>query len=93
MDWLREIVMPAENVEPRYLQYQVETESGEVVEGVRASEDEESLTIRQSDGSQVRIERGTIIDLKVGGSPMPSGFGSQLAPEQIADLIEYLQHH
>ncbi len=85
------ILDPNREVKPKFLSYVLVTDSGQVVTGMIASENANSVTIRRVDGTQETILRVNIDELTSSGlSFMPEGLEKQINVEQMADLLAYL---
>jgi putative membrane-bound dehydrogenase-like protein len=85
------IVDPNREVAPNFLNFTVETKSGETFSGLIASETSGSLTLRGPNGVETVVLRSRIERLQSSGqSSMPEGLESGLAPQDMADLLEYL---
>jgi putative heme-binding domain-containing protein len=85
------IVDPNREVAPRYLNYAVETKSGESLSGLIASESPSAITLRGANGTETVVLRPQIARLQPSGqSLMPEGLETGLAPQDFADLLEYL---
>lgn len=85
------ILDPNREVKPKFLSYVVVTDAGQVVTGMIASENANSVTIRRVDGTQETILRVNIDELTSSGlSFMPEGLEKQITVSQMADLLAYL---
>ncbi len=85
------ILDPNREVAPRYLNYTVETKSGESFSGVIASESPSGITLRGANGTETLVSRPQIDRIRASGqSLMPEGLETGLTPQDMADLIEYL---
>ena len=68
------------------------TVEGKQGSGFVTSESANSVQVRQADGVSVKIMTEDIeVRRKLEGSMMPKGLVNNLTPEQLADLIAYLQ--
>ena len=89
---LSAILDPSRAVEPKYLSYHLELKSGEVVYGLIVSESGLTLRIRQLDGTVRDLIRDEIETLTSSQrSFMPDGFEVELSPQDVADVIRYIQ--
>jgi len=78
-------------VAPRYLNYTIETKSGESFSGLIASETPSGVTLRGPNGTETVVLRSHITRLQPSGqSLMPEGLEVGLTPQDLADLLEYL---
>ena len=85
------ILDPNRAVEPRYLEYEIETDEGRVFTGLILSESETHVVLATADGKQHAMPRGQIEALRTNGrSLMPEGLEKELSPQQIADVIAYV---
>ncbi len=85
------ILDPNREVAPRYLNYTVETKSGESLSGLMASESPSSITLRGPNETETGVLRSQIARLQASGqSLMPEGLELGLTTQDLADLIEYL---
>ena len=83
---------PNQAVETRYLSYLAETTDGRLLSGVLASETATGITLVGANGDPQSLLRSDIETLKASGkSLMPEGFEKELAPQDVVDLIEFLQ--
>src|SRR5262245_60773853 len=83
------LIDPNRAVEPAFLEYVVETTTGELVDGVIARETADAILLRNSSGER-EVPRATIASLRsTGRSPMPTGFESLGAPA-LSDLVAFL---
>ncbi len=86
------ILDPNREVQPNYRAYVVETRDGKVLTGMIAGESAASITLRRAEGVQEVVRRQDIDELTSSGlSLMPEGLEKEIAPQQMADLIRYLQ--
>lgn len=89
---LADILDPSREVDNRYLNYVVADRSGRVYTGIITSETATAITLRRSEGLQDTLLRSEIEQIQsTGKSLMPDGFEKQLSPQDIADLIAWLQ--
>ncbi|HTI72111.1 MAG TPA: PVC-type heme-binding CxxCH protein [Candidatus Limnocylindria bacterium] len=89
---LRNILTPNAAMEAGYRRFRVETADGDVVEGLLAGQDADSVTLRQPNTEDQKFLR---TKLKRAGfqktSIMPEGLMDGLQPGQISDLFAYLK--
>jgi putative heme-binding domain-containing protein len=91
-DLLVAVFDPNKEVDPRYVNYQVNTADGRSLSGVIASETPTSVTLRGADGKEDVILRTNLESLRSTRlSLMPEGFEKQLAKQDVADLFAYLR--
>ncbi|HEV2949857.1 MAG TPA: PVC-type heme-binding CxxCH protein [Gemmataceae bacterium] len=88
---LIDILDPSREVDPRYLNYQIQTKAGRVFTGMIASETASSLTLRRAEKVEDTILRSQIDEIQATGkSLMPEGLEMQLSKQDVADVIGYL---
>jgi putative membrane-bound dehydrogenase-like protein len=86
------ILDPNREVRPDYISHVVETKDGESYIGIIANETATSVTIRQAYGKENVINRSDIKKMQSQGqSLMPEGLEAGLKPQDLADLIEYIE--
>jgi putative membrane-bound dehydrogenase-like protein len=90
---LADILDPSRDLSPNYVNYVAETKDGRILSGLIAAETADSVTLVREEGQHDTIPRGNLEQLRASGkSIMPDGLEQKLTPEQLADVIEYLQH-
>jgi putative membrane-bound dehydrogenase-like protein len=88
---LTDILDPSREVDPRYLNYQIQTKAGRVFTGMIASETASSMTLRRAENVEDTILRNQIDEIQATGkSLMPEGLEMQLTKQDLADVIAYL---
>ena len=86
------ILDPNRELQPNFINYNVETEQGQVVTGIIVAESANSLTLRRAEGKESVVARKDIIELKSSGkSLMPEGFEKDISPQQLADIIAFIK--
>ncbi|HAB18034.1 MAG TPA: hypothetical protein DCE44_16485 [Verrucomicrobiales bacterium] len=88
---LRNVLTPNAAMEGGYRRFRVETQDGDVVEGLLAAQDADSFTIRQPSTEDQRFLRNKL--RRAGflkGSVMPEGLLEALPPDQAQDLLTYV---
>lgn len=91
-DLLTAILDPNREVDPRYLEYIVVTKAGKITTGRIMVETATSITLRRAENAEETILRSDIDSVQATArSLMPEGLESQLMPQDLADLIAYLQ--
>jgi putative heme-binding domain-containing protein len=91
-DFLVAILNPNAVVEPRFINYQVETKDDRSLSGVLSGETATSVTILGASGAKETLLRSQIASIKASAfSLMPEGFESALDQQALADLISYLK--
>jgi putative membrane-bound dehydrogenase-like protein len=89
---LRNILTPNAAMEPGYRVYRVELKDGDVLDGIRVSEDKDAIVLRRQNMEDTRIPQSNV--RKAGftkSSMMPEGLLDGLPPEQVSDLFAYLK--
>lgn len=88
---LTAILDPDRAVEPRFVAYSAVTPDNQSLYGLITNESPASITIKQLDATEVTLPRATLKSLTSSNrSLMPLGFET-LSPQEVADLISYLQ--
>lgn len=88
---LMAILDPNAAVEDRYLNYTVETKDGRTLSGIIASESSNTLVLANATGRETLLRRD-IAEIRASRlSLMPEGLEAAINPQQMADLIAYLQ--
>jgi putative heme-binding domain-containing protein len=86
------IVDPNCEVRPDYVSYVIETKDDQSLIGLITSETTTSVTLRQAYGKEDVINRSNILKMQSQGqSLMPEGLEAGLAPQDAADLLEYIE--
>src|SRR5207237_1641679 len=90
--WLKNILDPNAVIEPRYVNYQIETKDGRSLNGIVQAETSTSLTLIQTGGIQEKILRHDIAELRASGlSLMPEGLEQAITPGEMSDLLAYVR--
>ena len=91
-DLASNILDPNMAINPNYVAYHCETDSGELETGIRQSESAEAIVLVQASGKTVVIPRRKIVRLESSGlSLMPEGLEAGMTPGDLRDLIAFLQ--
>ena len=86
------ILDPNREVAPGYLSHTVETKSGESLSGLIVNESPSSITLRGPNGAETIVMRSQIAGLQASDqSLMPEGLEVGLTPQDMADLLEYIE--
>jgi putative membrane-bound dehydrogenase-like protein len=91
-DILESLVLPSATIAQGYEVLNVRFKDGESVSGIRVAKSEDPLVLRDAAGIETRYRRETIQSIdrsKV--SLMPEGLLQQLTPDEIRDLLAFLQ--
>jgi putative heme-binding domain-containing protein len=88
---LEQILMPSKQIEPQWRSWQVQLASGQVVTGLKISDDAQHWTLKQADGKTTTIAADEIEFSQASAqSLMPDGLLATLTPQEAADLISFL---
>lgn len=89
---LLNILDPNREVAPQYLSFLIETKDGQSVLGIVASDQPAGITIRQAFGRETVMSRAQIRRMSSQGqSLMPEGLEEKLTPQDLADLISFVE--
>src|SRR5688572_13826627 len=89
---LMNILDPSREVQPNFLSYQIDTTDGDSVVGVLASDTPAGITLRQAYGKETTIQRDKIKKMSSDGrSIMPDGLEAGLTPQDMADLLTFVE--
>ena len=90
-DLLEAIMFPSASFARGYNSWTIVTDSGRVHSGLITRETTDSLMLRKSDLSEVRISRSSIEEMRESTtSVMPDGLDHRLTDQSLSDLLEYL---
>ena len=88
---LHDILDPNAVVDPEYVQQTIIDKKGNRLDGVIMSESDQLITLLQAGGESVSVPRSGIESISASGrSLMPEGFEVTFSPQQMADLLQYL---
>ncbi|HVT28599.1 MAG TPA: c-type cytochrome, partial [Lacipirellulaceae bacterium] len=86
------VLAPNAEVDPRFIEYDVSTNSGQVLNGVIAGETSTAVTLRGPDEKTTTILRVDIDEMhSTGKSLMPEGFEKVIDKKSMANLLSFLQ--
>ena len=89
---LHDIIDPNAAVDTKYLNHTVKTKDGSIYAGIVENETDTELTLRMMGGQEVQLSKADISELSSPGiSLMPEGLESAMSPEDMADLLAFLQ--
>jgi putative membrane-bound dehydrogenase-like protein len=92
-DFLVAILDPSAAIEPRFINYQIETRDGRSLSGVVKAETAVSLTLVQAGALEEKLLRSEITEIKASNlSLMPEGLEQGMSPQDFADLIAYVKN-
>ena len=88
---LTQIIDPNRSVEGNYRQYTVATSEGQIFSGLLASETRTAVELVDSEAKRHVILRDDIDEMIASDkSLMPEGFETQVPPDELVDLLEFL---
>jgi putative heme-binding domain-containing protein len=91
-DILYNILDPAMAINPIYSNYQVETAGGDLLTGILVSESPQEVTLLQANEIKTAVPRKEIVKMRsTGTSLMPEGLEAGITPQEMRDLIAFLQ--
>ena len=86
-----DILDPSREVDPRFVEYRVNTTAGKTITGLLAVETPTSVTLKRGDNAEDTILRSQIEEIRATTkSLMPDEFEKQLTPQHLADVVAYL---
>jgi putative membrane-bound dehydrogenase-like protein len=89
---LTSLIDPNKEIAPQYLAFNVETKDGENYTGLIARDDATGVTVRQAFGKEDVIPRAKVKSMRSPGqSLMPEDLQAGLTPQQVADLLEFIE--
>ena len=89
---LESILNPSKQFAKGYQPVMILTTEGQAINGLLVSENDDELVFRQADGQVITMSTEDIEASKpTTQSPMPIGLVDALTPQQVADLLAYLQ--
>lgn len=89
---LTAILDPNRAVETRYFSYTIQTNDGRAFSGMLTSETGNSVTLVGADGKETVLLRADIDELSSSNkSFMPEGLEKDLSPQDVADVIAFVQ--
>src|SRR5262249_45986944 len=85
------ILNPSAAIAHEYVQYQVETQKGQVFAGLIVDETPERLTLKNADGERIVVPaREVAAKTPLPVSIMPEGLVQNLSDQELVDLLAYL---
>ena len=89
---LVDILHPSKEVSPDFVNYVVVTKQGQIFTGLLASDTAAAVRLRRNLGAEDTILRSEIEELRPDvKSIMPEGFEQKMTPQDLANLLEFLQ--
>ncbi|MFK8111842.1 MAG: PVC-type heme-binding CxxCH protein [Rubripirellula sp.] len=90
---LTSILDPNAAIDSSFIQYNVLTLDGRIVDGLLIDETSEAITLQQKGGKRIAVAREEIDTLQAPGvSLMPEGFEQAIKPEAMSHLLSYLKN-
>ncbi len=91
-DLLEAVIFPSSSLARGYESHALLLDDGRTLTGLITRETADALVLRAADQSEVRVSRSSIEEMKPSNlSIMPAGLEKTMSPQQLADLIAYLQ--
>jgi quinoprotein glucose dehydrogenase len=87
---LESIVKPNAHIAPGFDTVVVTLKSGAVSAGIVASEDADTLTLRNTDNKVIAVKKSDIAKREGAPSSMPEIYGAILSKTELRDVVEYL---
>jgi len=91
-DLLEAIVYPSASIVRYYERVDVQTKQGATLSGIISSETEDTMTLSPAPGAEIPVRSKDIVEAKYSSvSLMPEVYDTLLSPQELADLVAYLQ--
>lgn len=91
-DLVSNILDPNMAINPNYVSVSIETKDGELYTGIMTAETSDAITLLQAQGIKATLSRNEIERLESNGtSLMPEGLEATMSPQQLRDLVAFLQ--
>ncbi|PHS07135.1 MAG: hypothetical protein COA78_13700 [Blastopirellula sp.] len=88
---LDHILNPSKKIDPKQQTWLVQTETGQVFSGLLITENDNTLTLRDATGKDIKLDQDEIAGMKPSSkSLMPDRLLQDLTAQQAADLLAYL---
>ena len=92
-DLLEAILFPNASFPRGYEPVVVTTTTGAVHSGVLREDQQDALVVTTAASEEIRIPKASVADVQPGTvSLMPAGYGQQLTPHELGDLVAFLKH-
>lgn len=89
---LRNLLTPSAAMEPGYRLFRVELRDGDMLDGIRLSEDREAIVLRRQNAEDTRIPQNAVRKASFTKmSMMPEGLIEMLESQEVSDLFAYLK--
>jgi len=90
---LHEILDPNSAVDTKYINHRLETKQGDLHMGIVEAETDQYITIKKMGGEKVTINKTDIKTFNsLGTSLMMEGLENSMTPQEMADLLSFLQN-
>lgn len=90
---MHDILDPNAAADPEYINHRLETKDGTIHMGIIAHENDDEITIKKMGGESVNIPKSEIESFRsLGSSLMMEGLENSMSPQEMADLLEFLQN-
>ncbi len=92
-DWLLTAILdPSQAIDPRYRGWTIEGKTGDEWSGLISAETANNLVVRMAGGLEQPILRDDIAGMEpMKQSLMPAGFETAMKPQDLADLLRWIQ--
>jgi putative membrane-bound dehydrogenase-like protein len=91
-DLLEALIFPSASIVRGYEPVSAELEDGRIISGIITSESADEIVLSPDAQKTHHITRGSIVSIQPSNvSPMPNGLATLLTPQEIADLLAFLQ--
>ncbi|MFM1800942.1 MAG: hypothetical protein RJA81_294, partial [Planctomycetota bacterium] len=89
---IESILEPSKELKEGYESYKVALKNGRVVSGIKVSQDDKTLVLREASGQELRIDVAEIEEqARDSISLMPVGLVADLSRQELADLLAFLR--
>jgi putative heme-binding domain-containing protein len=89
---LSAILEPHKEVASQFIAYTVNTKDGQTVSGIVTQDDASGMTLKMMGGAEVTLQRANIQgSSSTGQSLMPEGLETGMTPQDMADLLAYIE--
>lgn len=88
---LENILQPSKEIDPKYVAWSVQTESGAIYSGLLIEKNEKGVVLKDAEKKEIRIPAGSLKQMAAQKtSIMPEFLLQSLTASEAADLLEYL---
>ena len=89
---MHDIIDPNAATDTKYINHKVELKNGDIHLGIISKENDIEITVKKMGGTSVTISKSEIKDFSsLGTSLMMEGFENTITPQEMADLLAFLQ--